>query len=227
MNSEPIIFLSLIVVRMLLLFKDPDHTNAHNSHIPKKKENICSVTFSLMIISILYELFVIMIAYIAIIISLVSNTQSQSNSSNTTCNDFFDTTNITAGIHNTNGSIIYDKVEYPRNKYQNYSYIMVNGDKVPVQPHIRGCLCQIKICVRVHCADQKESFVNYTREGANCTLYGNDNFIVPVKSENGNSTEIRNVTLKNQTNVAITYERSACKSEIQRKEFAINAVSLT
>lgn len=154
---------------------------------------------------------------------LISNKQSQSDSSNTTC-DFFDTIDITAGVRHENGSITYDNVEYRRDKYQNYTYIMVNGEKVPAQQHLRGCLCQIKICVRVNCANSTESFVNYTHAGAKCTLYADDNFIAPVKSENG---EINNVLLKNQTNFAIIYEQSACTDGVIKEGFAINAVSLT
>lgn len=65
---------------------------------------------------------------------------------------FYDSTNISSGIRNRNGSISFEGVEYPSYLYGEVNYILKNEDEsVPVKKHIRGCLCRIKKCIRLCC----------------------------------------------------------------------------
>lgn len=67
------------------------------------------------------------------------------------CN-FFDSVNITDGRKLKNQSIIFDGIEYPKWQYAEFDYIINNGiDRSSVHPHIRGCLCNRKPCLRLCC----------------------------------------------------------------------------
>jgi hypothetical protein len=65
--------------------------------------------------------------------------------------DFFETKNITSGEKLESGSILFDGVLYPEGYYRTYNYTVQgrNGIREPASPHIRGCLCKLKICVRI------------------------------------------------------------------------------
>ena len=68
------------------------------------------------------------------------------------CN-FANTVNITAGHRFPNGSYEYENVIYDERFYKNYDFIIgENREKIKVEKHIRGCLCAIKLCVRI-CKD--------------------------------------------------------------------------
>lgn len=55
---------------------------------------------------------------------------------------FLDSVNITDGIKQDDGSIIFRGTRIPRNQYAKINYIFENGTKhVQVDPHTRGCLC--------------------------------------------------------------------------------------
>ncbi|GAB0093375.1 Methuselah, N-terminal domain [Sergentomyia squamirostris] len=66
---------------------------------------------------------------------------------------FFDTVNITDGEHLSNGSILYDGIVYPPDLFGEYDYELVNQTtKYSVEPHLRGCICEIKkTCVKYCC----------------------------------------------------------------------------
>ena len=65
---------------------------------------------------------------------------------------FFSTANITEGKKQPNGSIIYNNVEYLEHQYADYNYHIINVDvRVLVPEHTRGCLCEMKDCIRVCC----------------------------------------------------------------------------
>lgn len=72
---------------------------------------------------------------------------------------FFDSINITDGIHQPNGSILFDGIEFSYDQYAVLSYIIDNGERKPSKPHFRGCLCNIKPCFRLCCSDK---LIKYT-----------------------------------------------------------------
>lgn len=64
----------------------------------------------------------------------------------------FDTINITDGVKHDNMSITHDGIMYSVEQYKNYSYIYRNYQyKRIVKEHIRGCICQHRICVKSCC----------------------------------------------------------------------------
>lgn len=66
--------------------------------------------------------------------------------------DFLDAINITDGVRLENGIILHDGVQYPKDQYAEVNYILENGGtRVPVKSYMRGCLCNIKKCIRLCC----------------------------------------------------------------------------
>lgn len=66
------------------------------------------------------------------------------------CN-ILDTVNITDGILQPNQNIHFNGIEYPKEQYASWDFIMENGVRRSVQPHIRGCSCNLKPCIRFCC----------------------------------------------------------------------------
>lgn len=63
---------------------------------------------------------------------------------------FLDSINITAGVRQTNGSILYDGILFANGQYSNVNYTLEYGKKhIPTDSHIRGCLCTYnRTCLR-------------------------------------------------------------------------------
>lgn len=73
--------------------------------------------------------------------------------------DFQDSVNITNGVLQTDGAIIFDGTKYPKEQYSNMDFILINGTtRATVDPHLRGCPCNVKPCIRLCCP--LGSFVN-------------------------------------------------------------------
>lgn len=65
---------------------------------------------------------------------------------------FYDSINITDGEYGADGVIVYDGLTYKPNQYAKVNYIWENGTtKKSAQEHIRGCICNIKKCIRTCC----------------------------------------------------------------------------
>ncbi|XP_055702005.1 G-protein coupled receptor Mth2-like isoform X3 [Phlebotomus papatasi] len=97
---------------------------------------------------------------------------------------FFDTVNITDGIQDADGNIVFDGITYPPNLYAEYDYELVNKTtKYPMEPHLRGCICRVKNCIKYCCPKRQ---ISYNRE----CIESNDNsaVIVDVIEEDGNVT---------------------------------------
>uniref|UniRef100_A0A182IR24 G-protein coupled receptors family 2 profile 2 domain-containing protein n=1 Tax=Anopheles atroparvus TaxID=41427 RepID=A0A182IR24_ANOAO len=74
--------------------------------------------------------------------------------------DFIDSVNITDGERLPNGDIRHNGVVYNATVYRKIDYDYVNyATKTYVPEYIRGCLCAVRICVRL-CCRQNEYFYN-------------------------------------------------------------------
>ena len=68
--------------------------------------------------------------------------------------DFIDTRNISSGIFRQDGSYFHNGVTYPKNLITTFDYVLDHFDgKVDVQPHVRGCICKVRPCIRICCRD--------------------------------------------------------------------------
>lgn len=65
---------------------------------------------------------------------------------------FLDSINITAGVLQPDNSIIFGGTTFNENHYSRIDYVLDNGTQpIPAEPHLRGCLCDIKPCIRLCC----------------------------------------------------------------------------
>lgn len=107
---------------------------------------------------------IVRIALLSVIRSNESGALSVS--TNLPCH-FLDSINITDGALQPNKSIIYDGVAFPNNQYAKIDYILKSGEKrTPVEPHYRGCLCNLKPCMRVCCPHG--SILEINNEDSHC-----------------------------------------------------------
>lgn len=78
---------------------------------------------------------------------------------------YSDSINITGGDHHDNGSIVFESTEFRQEHYATINYIMENGENKTVETYDRGCICNLKKCIRLCCAivssvDDDEGFCN-------------------------------------------------------------------
>lgn len=88
-------------------------------------------------------------------LTCVNLCDSHSVSNDLPCN-FLDSINITDGVRQTNGSILYDGVLFEDDQYAQINYTLKNGSNMfPAEQHIRGCLCTYdRPCVRFCCTPE-------------------------------------------------------------------------
>lgn len=65
--------------------------------------------------------------------------------------DYNDSLNITNGILQSNKSYILNGVEYPEGHYAKINYTIFDKKIIPQKPYIRGCICNVKNCIRFCC----------------------------------------------------------------------------
>ncbi|XP_011179744.1 probable G-protein coupled receptor Mth-like 2 [Zeugodacus cucurbitae] len=88
---------------------------------------------------------------------------------------FEDTVNITASRKFPNGSYSYQNVLVPKHLTGNYSYIeLYDGNRKTVEKHLRGCVCQLKPCVKF-CCHEKER-VTLTNGRLQCSKWKKINY---------------------------------------------------
>ncbi|XP_059613890.1 G-protein coupled receptor Mth2-like [Phlebotomus argentipes] len=109
--------------------------------------------------------------------------------------DFFDSINITGGVEDTEGNIVFRGVVYPPDQYGEFDYEMVNWTtKFSVEPHLRGCICRMgdKKCVRFCCPEDKV-YGNDGCERPKLSVNANSPVLIDVLEEDGNVTLAVNV----------------------------------
>lgn len=66
--------------------------------------------------------------------------------------DFLDSVNITDGQLNPDKTITFNGVIFSPEQYAKIDYIVINGrTREFAKEHIRGCICNIKPCIRLCC----------------------------------------------------------------------------
>lgn len=84
--------------------------------------------------------------------------------------EFRDTVNISSGFEDLDGNFHHGNDVYPRGLFASYDYVIESfkNQKISVATHVRGCICEIKPCIRI-CS--REKFGNST------------SFVVPTKDD--------------------------------------------
>lgn len=84
--------------------------------------------------------------------SLSQFAEIYSASSETVLCDFYQTINVTDGSLQVDKSWLHNGIHYGHGLYAKYNYILEqDGSKIPVEEHIRGCICMIKPCIYACC----------------------------------------------------------------------------
>lgn len=65
--------------------------------------------------------------------------------------DYADSVNISAGILQPNKSYTFNGLEYPEGHYAKIDYTIFDRKIIPQTPYIRGCVCNVKKCLRFCC----------------------------------------------------------------------------
>ncbi|XP_030375651.1 LOW QUALITY PROTEIN: G-protein coupled receptor Mth-like [Scaptodrosophila lebanonensis] len=69
--------------------------------------------------------------------------------------DYFDTVDLTGSKRFSNGSYLYERVLIPPYLTGEYDYEIIFDDhRINVPQHVRGCVCQMKACIRFCCHPQ-------------------------------------------------------------------------
>ncbi|XP_035786269.1 G-protein coupled receptor Mth2-like isoform X1 [Anopheles albimanus] len=78
--------------------------------------------------------------------------------------DFIDSVNITDGVRLANGSINHNGIVYSPTYYREIDYDYEDfATRKYVPPYIRGCLCAVRICVRLCCRDNEHLAIGCTK----------------------------------------------------------------
>lgn len=87
---------------------------------------------------------------------------------------FRDSINITDGYRDSDDSILFDGLLFRSNDYGSYNYEFINDTvRRAIQPHLRGCICRLKDCVRMCCPrgqHYNESKCNVDEKFANINI---------------------------------------------------------
>lgn len=85
-----------------------------------------------------------------------------------------DTINITSGYLDNNGNFHHNGVVYEDGTFAEYDYIVKDfKNKIKVEPHIRGCICKYRPCIRLCCDDNDN----------NTSCVKTDSIIVPTSDD--------------------------------------------
>lgn len=135
--------------------------------------------------------------------------------------DFFDSMNISHGLHFENKSIIIDDIEYLRGEYAQINYVIINGDRVTVKPHERGCTCGKTKCIQMCCAPGK-----FTTEENMEVLTCNDRHSESTSIDDTLSAKLQKFGI-NRTDTFERIENRPCKQYyLAEGKFTIDSVSV-
>lgn len=119
--------------------------------------------------------------------------------------DFYDSINITEGVHHPNESITFNGTEYNDNNYARINYDVVNGTRMEVRPYFRGCPCKIKPCVRLCCP--YGMFAKFDLSTISCDDENETAKKFEIKMSDENNQEFT------VSSVQLSYVNDLCKSE--------------
>lgn len=82
--------------------------------------------------------------------STLAESENVKNHTNSISCDLSATINITDGHLDQNGRFHHDGLIYENEMFAEFDFVIVNiSQKIQVDPHIRGCVCELKKCLRV------------------------------------------------------------------------------
>lgn len=74
--------------------------------------------------------------------------------------DFIDTVNISSGHLDQIGNFHHKGIIYKKEMFANFDYVVENLKEIKkVEPHVRGCVCKLKSCIRLCCRENLDGCV--------------------------------------------------------------------
>lgn len=134
--------------------------------------------------------------------------------------DYADSVNITSGILQPNNSYIFNGVEYPKDHYAKIRYSILNNEIIPRPPYIRGCLCNVKNCIRFCCP--YGSYLEIKNGVGRCRPHKAAKFIDGEIVNENNQTQ----RIKLHEHFAILHKYPCENIRVASDEYAITHVSL-
>lgn len=111
---------------------------------------------------------------------------------------FQDSINITEGMPGSDGTITFDNLTFNSDQYAIISYVELKGPSyVYVSPHLRGCPCQIKPCIRLCCPFGKIFNFTFSKsfgEAYRCQSYAKAENLEHEIFDNNNKSKIINLS---------------------------------
>ncbi|XP_039965325.1 G-protein coupled receptor Mth2-like isoform X2 [Bactrocera tryoni] len=108
---------------------------------------------------------------------------------------FEDTVVLTASTKFANGSYLYEGLLVPPHLTAEYDYIeLFEGERKPVERHVRGCVCKIKQCVKFCCHPRADMYQTSATATPQCE---------EVLNEELKYSPLLNVTLRNSSRVVM------------------------
>lgn len=138
--------------------------------------------------------------------------------------DFLDSINITNGRLPTDNtkSITFNGTTFGPNEYAVVGYELDHQmEKVSVEPHLRGCYCKSKPCVRICCPPGREyKFKHDTCEHI-ADVNKSQTIEMTILNENGENETISAIDKFN-----IIYDQPHCKGRLIKHNYSINYVRI-
>lgn len=123
--------------------------------------------------------------FTVLLLVIVDHKNAYANNFHEPCH-YLDSINITDGIYNKiDGSITFEGINYPISLYAPFDYELVDGSyRKTTTPHLRGCTCKLKPCVRMCCPRGQFLYKSH--------CYANDTvFDVPAPVSNDGSNFVK------------------------------------
>ncbi|XP_075161433.1 G-protein coupled receptor Mth2-like isoform X2 [Haematobia irritans] len=114
---------------------------------------------------------------------------------------FEDTVDLTNAKKFNNGSYLYENILIHSDQVATYAYEEIfDGELLPRAPHLRGCACHARSCIRFCCHPTKELIANYSRKCSNDDVENELQYDAYVNVILANGTSVRQHLL-NEFNV--------------------------
>lgn len=140
--------------------------------------------------------------------------------------EFYDSTAIDGGRRLSNGSIKHDGVMYNPDQYGTIDYsITDNFEQVSVRNHIRGCVCNMKKCIRLCCPYGQ--FFNVRGEVKGCKrIIANRPNIMISESIINEMGRMETIFIREYFNIVDGEPFCEMEKYFEAKEYSIKYVSL-
>lgn len=128
---------------------------------------------------------------------------------------FYDSINITDGSVHSNGSITFKGIEFPPNQNAKVVYMLEDEKtRLRVNPYTRGCLCNIRSCIKQCCnygwvADERDP--------------KNDVKCIENKTAGNISSETILIGYNNQTN-QLSFAKTMCAEQLDDRRSTTYAI---